>query len=174
MSNGATVAGMAKTRKVNATRSTGSLERLRQLDLTMLVLLLVQFGLGIGTNIYVKVPAQHPGANAGNYFSGLMKGLGWVIPNGAIVLAAHAALGFALVIVGIAVLARSFSAHQGGVVAASLVGLLAIIGAGFNGASFLNYNTHINSLIMSLLFALAVLSYVVTLYLLPRGNLSAG
>lgn len=138
----------------------------------MLVLLLVQFALGMGTNIYVQVPSHHPGANASSYFAGLMKGIGWVIPNGAIVLAAHVALGLALILVGLAALVRSFSSHRGGIVAASLIGWLAIIGAGFNGASFLNYNNNLSSLIMALLFALAVLCYVLTLYLLPTRALS--
>ncbi|MGH9072163.1 MAG: hypothetical protein ACRDX8_13610 [Acidimicrobiales bacterium] len=164
---------MPRTRGGHAGTAGGPLDKFRRLNLTMLVLLLVQFGFGIGTNLYVKIPSQHPGAQASNYFTGLMKGIGWVIPNGAIVLAAHAALGLALILVGLAVLVRSFSAHRGGILAASLIGWLAIIGAGFNGASFLNYNNDISSLIMSLLFALAVLCYGVTLYLLAAGTVSA-
>jgi hypothetical protein len=44
-----------------------------------------------------------------------------------------------------------------------------IIGAGFNGASFLDFNANTSSLIMSLLFALATLSYIVVLALEARG-----
>lgn len=134
----------------------------------MLVLLLVEFGLGLGTNLYVHVPARHPGANAGNYFAGLGNAIAWVIPHGVISLAAHAALGLALVVVGLALMARSIASHHRGCLVSAAVGLLAIIGAGFNGISFLNYGHGVSSLVMGLLWAVAVLSYVVVLYLLPH------
>jgi hypothetical protein len=47
----------------------------------------------------------------------------------------------------------------------AVLGASFIIGAGFNGASFLDFNHNISSLIMSLLFALATLAYVVVLAL---------
>ncbi len=143
----------------------------------MLILLLGQFALGIATNLYVKIPAKHPGAHAGGYFSGLAQGIGWVIPNGAVVLAAHAALGLALILVGLDLLVVSIVtkslARRAGVVSAHLVGVLAIIGAGFNGVSFLNYSHNVSSLVMALLFALAVACYVVALYLLPPRAVTA-
>ena len=46
-------------------------------------------------------------------------------------------------------------------------GGLCIIGAAFNGASFLDYNKNVNSYLMALLFAAAVLCYVVILALPP-------
>jgi hypothetical protein len=42
-----------------------------------------------------------------------------------------------------------------------------VIGAGFNGASFLDYNKTTNSLIMALPFALAMLYYIAIIYELP-------
>lgn len=153
------------TRRVPVPQARDS--RLRQVTLTMLVLLLVQFGLGIGTNLYVRVPARHPGVNAGNYFAGVGKGIAWVIPHGAVALAAHAALGLALIVVGIALTVRSIASRRRGCLVSAVVGLLAIVAAGFNGISFLNYGHDVSSLVMGLLWAVAVLSYVVVLYLLP-------
>jgi hypothetical protein len=46
----------------------------------------------------------------------------------------------------------------------SIVGVLAIIGAGFNGASFLNYGHDFSSMIMAGLFAVALGSYLTGLY----------
>jgi len=43
----------------------------------------------------------------------------------------------------------------------SVLGLMGILGAGFNGASFLNYGHDFSSLIMSTGFLLAVISYTV-------------
>ncbi len=142
----------------------------------MLILLLVQFILGIATNLYVTIPPKHPGAGANAYFSGLLQGIGWVIPNGAVVLAAHAALGLALILVGLDLLVRSIVTkalpRRGGLFSTSLVGLAAIIGAAFNGVSFLNYDHDVSSLIMALLFAVAVGAYVVELYLIPLATAS--
>ena len=42
-----------------------------------------------------------------------------------------------------------------------------MIGAGFNGLSFLDYSQNLNSLIMALLFALAMLCYLSIIYTTP-------
>ena len=49
-----------------------------------------------------------------------------------------------------------------------MAGALFIIGAGFNGASFLNYGNDISSMIMAGLWALALASYLTGLYLAAR------
>jgi hypothetical protein len=45
----------------------------------------------MAVNLYVTLPARHPGAGAGNYFSGVASGLAWVIPSGPGWAAAHGA-----------------------------------------------------------------------------------
>jgi hypothetical protein len=60
------------------------------------VLLLVQYLLGMAVNLYVILPARHPGAGARDYFTGGASALGWVIPDGPAWAAAHAAFGLAL------------------------------------------------------------------------------
>jgi hypothetical protein len=59
--------------------------------------------------------------------------------------------------------------RRAGFVWAAVVGALCILGAGFNGASFLNYNKDVSSYVMALLFAAAVLCYLVLLAL-PRST----
>lgn len=163
---------MTSTHVGRGRATTSSAGRLRRLTLVMLLLLLIQFGLGIATNLYVKIPLRHPGARAADYLNGLASGIGWVIPNGAIALAAHVALGLALVVVGIDLMVRSirtaYLPQRAGLIWASAIGLAAIIGAAFNGVSFLNYSHNVSSLSMGLLFALAVGAYVVELYLIPH------
>jgi hypothetical protein len=51
----------------------------------------------------------------------------------------------------------------------SILGALLVIGAGFNGASFLDFNDNVSSLLMALLALGALSCYMVGLYLLP-GN----
>jgi hypothetical protein len=76
--------------------------RLLVINLWACLLLLAQYLLGMVANLYVTIPAQHPGASAGNYFGGAASGIGWVIPDGPAWLAAHAALGLALVVAALA------------------------------------------------------------------------
>jgi hypothetical protein len=134
--------------------------RLLAVNVAACVLLLVQYLLGMAVNLYVTWPARHPGAGARNYFSGLASGLGWVIPDGPLWAAAHAALGLALVVAAFAVVA--LTRRPGGRVATvtSVLGALAIVGAGFNGASFLNYGHAFSSMIMAGLWGLALACYI--------------
>ncbi len=45
--------------------------------------------------------------------------------------------------------------------------MLLIVGARFNGASFLDFNENVSSLIMALLFAAAARCYIALIYRLP-------
>lgn len=62
----------------------------------MCLLLLAQYLLGIVVNLYVTVPADHPGARAGNFFTGVISGIAWAVPDAPAWLAAHDVLGLAL------------------------------------------------------------------------------
>jgi hypothetical protein len=123
-------------------------------------LLVIQYLLGMVVNVYVILPGEHPGAGAGNYFSGAATGLAWLITDGPGWAAAHAAFGMALAAAALAavVLAWRRGGTAGRVV--SVTGALAIIGAGFNGASFANYGHAFSSMIMAGLWALALACYV--------------
>jgi hypothetical protein len=52
--------------------------------------------------------------------------------------------------------------------AASVLGLLFIVGAGFNGTSFLNYGHAVSSFIMAAVWALATACYVTSAILAAR------
>jgi hypothetical protein len=133
------------------------------------LLLLVQYLLGMAVNLYVRLPARHPGASARNYFSGAASGLGWVIPHGPAWAAAHAAFGLALVVAALASIALTWRHSSRPATVTSVLGALAIVGAGFNGASFLNYGHAYSSLIMAGLWALALACYLTGLFLAARG-----
>ena len=55
--------------------------------------------------------------------------------------------------------------------ALSVLGALAIVGAGFNGASFLDYGHAFSSLIMAALWALALACYIGGVVLAARRRL---
>jgi hypothetical protein len=83
-------------------RSAQSGHRLLVVNLVACLLLLAQFLLGMVANLYVALPAHHPGAGASNYFGGLGSGLNWLIAHGPGWAAGHAVLGLALVVAALA------------------------------------------------------------------------
>ena len=91
-----------------------------------------------------------------------------MITHGPAWAAAHAAFGLALVLAAFASIALTW--RQGGrmAVVLSVLGALAILGAGFNGASFLNYGHDFSSMIMAGLWALALACYVTGMFLAAR------
>lgn len=116
-------------------------------------------------NLRVSVPHSHPGAHPSNYFSGSFKSVVWAIGHGPASLAIHATLGLALVVLVIAVAIHAFRARRRAVAAWSVVAAGLVIGAGFNGASFLDFNHDTSSLIMALLALAAVACYAVVLFI---------
>jgi hypothetical protein len=139
---------------------------LRVRAIVLILLLIVQFFLGMISNLFVSIPDSHPGANPSNYFAGVVKSLGWVITSGlSIWLILHVILGMVLVLGAVEFIIVSVRSHNTTWVWASIAGASFIAGAGFNGASFLAFNRDYSSLIMSGLFALGLASYVLGLYL---------
>ena len=133
----------------------------------LLIALLVQFGLGMYVNLFAQIPLNHPGHGASNFFTGSYHSVAWAetSPHSPLILAFHAGLGLLLVLGSLWLAVLAIRGHRPGFVWAAVLGAVFILAAGFNGASFLNYNHDANSFVMALLFALAVLCYIVLLAL---------
>lgn len=139
---------------------------LRPLAITTFFLLLAQFLLGMLVNFYVTIPDSHPGAHPSNYFVGVVQGDGWaLLMQGMLSLRLHVALGLLLGIAALALIWLALASRQRGWIIASVVGFLGILGAGFNGASFMNYGFDVSSLIMSIFFVIALSAYAIGLYI---------
>ncbi|MCH6469374.1 hypothetical protein [Sinomonas terrae] len=149
---------------------TGRLRTVRGLELVLSFALLCQFLLGMAVNLFVKVPDSHPGAKPPEYFSGVTQSVAWALAHGGIWLALHAGLGLALVLMALAALLAATRSGSRAAVVSTTVGFLAVLGAGFNGGSFLNYGEDFSSMIMASLFALALGSYVVGLWRIPTSK----
>ncbi len=130
----------------------------------MLLLLLVQFLLGMALNLFVELPTDHPGAKPPEYFSGVVQSVTWAILHGPVLLVLHASLGIFLVLAAVGVILEAVRTGPRSYAAATIVGGVAILGAGFNGGSFLNYNEDFSSMIMAALFAIAIAAYGFALY----------
>ncbi|HLY29439.1 MAG TPA: hypothetical protein VKQ36_00295, partial [Ktedonobacterales bacterium] len=139
----------------------------RTLAFLLLLLLGLQFLVGMLTNFYVEVPTTHPGANASNYFVGVAQGVSWAAVQGSLFLLLHVWLGMLVFIGSLWLLGRSIVLRDRGWIIIASLGVAGIMSAGFNGASFMNYGHDFSSLLMSIGFLLALVSYLVGLYLRP-------
>jgi hypothetical protein len=142
--------------------------RLLAVDFAACLLLLAQYLLGMAVNIYVVLPASHPGASASDYFAGAASGLAWVILDGPAWAGVHAAVGLALALAAFASIALTHGQPSRVATALSVLGALAILGAAFNGVSFLNYGHPFSSMIMAGLWALALACYLTGMFLAAR------
>ena len=126
-----------------------------------LLLLAAQFLIGMVVNLYIQVPSSHPGTGASNYFSGVVQGVAWVLFHGTSGLLIHTLLGLLLVLVSFALIGLAIASRRWLWIVLSLLAWVGVVGAGFNGASFLNYGHNISSLLMSVGFLLATVCYTI-------------
>lgn len=153
---------------MNDNASRAARTRLRVMALSVTLLLLFQAALGMAVNLYARIPARHLGADPRSYFSGSLQSVGWAIAHGTVALVVHAALGLALAGLVIAFAIIAVRHHHRGVTAWSSVAALLVIGAGFNGASFLDFHDNTSSLIMALLAFAALACYSMVMFHFAR------
>src|ERR1017187_9324636 len=143
---------------------TAARNRPRTRAIILALLLIVQFFIGMITNLYVNIPAHHPGAKAHNYFTGAASSVGWAVSDGGVWLAIHAGLGLLLALGSLEFIVAASRSRDATWIWASIAGAAFIIGAGFNGASFLVFGKDYSSLIMAGLFGLSLSSYVLGIF----------
>jgi hypothetical protein len=127
--------------------ATSRLAALRGNCMGAAVLLIVQFGLGIGLNLYVTLPAHK------SFLSTVF---------GSAVLAVHAIVALALLGAAIGALVRAVRARAA--VAFASVGLAAIVAAAAAGASFAGSQSNGASLAMALATAVAMFCYLAAIF----------
>ena len=135
------------------------LVRLRLSSLGNVIMLIVQFVLGIVYNLYGTAPTS---TKSVGLFSS---------PD----LALHVILGILLFVAALGQLIRAIAVRHPLSVWMSAVGLVAIVAAGFAGLGFAGNGASGASLGMSLAFAVALACYVVLVFALPSSaSASAG
>ena len=155
-----TMRASAEADLVTSERSAGRVKALRRASFASLVLVLIQYGLGMYTNIYVTVPSADKGGGLGKAFSG-----------GPAVLSVHAGVAFLLILAAVGLLVQAVLARYWAVLTAAAVALIAIIGAAFSGVNFTNQGgSNGSTMAMAVLAGVAMLCYGTALYLLsaPR------
>ena len=132
-----------------------SVARLRRGSLAVLVLLVIEYAIGMYVNLYVTVPgADHGG------------GLGEAIGNGPASLTLHATIGLLLGLAALGVAAQAVLIRRWALVAASVAGLLAMIFASVAGAGFTSTGDTSASMAMAVLTGVALLCYAANIYLI--------
>jgi hypothetical protein len=125
------------------------LEGVRRVSVATLIMLVVQYGLGIVLNMYVAVPASDAHA-------GLMQ----EIASGPFTLTVHALLGLALIGAALVLLVRAVRLGDRVIAVLAAAGLTAIGGAFASGEIFVRNGQDTASLAMALLTGVALLSYI--------------
>ena len=139
-----------------------------------LILLAAQFALGMAVNLFTRVPAVHPGSvrPGSDYFTSLARALSWAMTGGDMLLRVHVIAGLLAVAAGLVLVAAAMWAGGRRRAVAAWSGLAFVVGAGFNGGSFLIFGDgdKLASFLMASLFLLAVVVYGVALLLEVRSS----
>jgi hypothetical protein len=145
-----TMTSAGSTQQAAAKDPARAIARLRGASMGALTMLIIEFALGVGVNLYIT-PAKG--------------GVGEAFSNGPL-LALHSVLGLLLILAAIDLLVRAIMAGHRVATVASALGLLAILGAAFNGVGFLKHGQNGASMAMSVAGAVAMLCYAVCLVIL--------
>jgi hypothetical protein len=142
---------MSQTHAATRTARPDRLARLRTSSFGAVVMLILEFILGMIYNLYGTAPTS---TKSVGLFSS---------PD----LALHVVLGILLFIAAVGQLIQAIGARSALSIWLSAIGLLSILGAGFAGLGFAGSGASGASLGMSLAFAVALACYVVLVFALP-------
>ena len=140
--------------------ATGRERGLRPNAFSAVVMLLFEYGLGMWVNLYAQIPASDHG-------KGVFAAFGAAVAHGPLTLALHALLGTLLLVTAIAFVIRAVLARKAAATVIGAVAFLAIIAAWLSGASFVGTSASAASVGMAMNTAVALLCYVIILFV-PR------
>jgi hypothetical protein len=130
---------------------------LRANALAGLILLLIEYSLGIGANLYSTLPASDRNKT-------LFAGLGAAVGNGPLIVTIHALLGTLLLITGIAAIVRATRLRARPLIALSGGACLATLIAWLSGTVFIGHQKAAASLAMALAAGMAILCYALMIF----------
>lgn len=143
-----------------ASATAGAGRGLRPNSFAAVVMLLIEYGLGIWVNLYAQLPASGKG-------KGTFAAFGAAVANGPAALTLHALLGTLLLVTATTLVIRAAAARKAAATVIGAVALLAIIAAWLSGARFTGDGADGASFSMAMATAAALLCYVIIL-LVPR------
>ena len=156
----------ASSTAVRSDARAAHLEIARRTALGMGIAVVVQYALGIWVNLYVTVPARDQGG-------GFLTAIGRALAIGPVALGIHAGLGLLLVLGSISLVIRSVLSRNRALIVLSVLFLLAVLGAGSSGASFVDTGHDSASASMAMLTGVALICALICLYVAGRGSREA-
>ena len=132
---------------------------LRANALAAVVMMLIQYSLGISVNLYSTLPASDHGKS-------LFPGFSSAVGKGPALLTLHALLGTLLLITASVALVRSLRIGATPLTALTAIALLAIVVAWLSGSAFVGNEKNGASLAMALATALGILCYTLVVFLI--------
>ena len=138
--------------------ATRRIRGLRANALAAVVMLLIQYCLGISVNLYSTLPASDHGESL---FAGFTSAVG----DGPMLLSLHALLGTLLLITASAALVRSLRLAATPPIALTAAALLTIIIAWLAGSAFVGHMRNETSLTMALGTAVSIFCYALVIFL---------
>lgn len=147
--------------------------KLSSVVFVMLTLLVIQYVVGMVTNLFVQIPSSLSSQyeSGGAFYRYWWAALRWILANSSIFLQLHVIIGILLVIGSLIVVGISIAMKRRAWIAFSISGSIFTIGAGVNGMFFVSFGQHdINSLIMALAFLAAFVCYVAGYYGIGRSR----
>jgi hypothetical protein len=148
----------AAVKTVTARAATGQIRRLRITALAGLVMLLIEYGLGVWTNLYAQLPSSDHG-------KATLAAFGGAVAHGPAGLALHALLGTLLIVNAVLVVVRAALVRQTAPVVLGAVALIAVLAAWFSGAKFVSDQANGASLGMAVAAGVAILGYAIILFI---------
>jgi hypothetical protein len=140
--------------------NTRTLDGLRTNSFAAVVMLLIEFALGVGVNLYATLPASDHG-------KGLLPAFGRAVTGGPIILTLHALLGTILLITGVSAVVRAALTHQPVLMTVTGIALLAIIVAWLSGSRFVGDMANGSSFAMAIATGVTILCYALILFIVP-------
>lgn len=131
---------------------------LRANSLAATIILLVEYGLGMWVNLYGHLPATDHGAN-------LATGFARAVADGPAGLAVHALVGVILIASATSAVVRSVGVRRSSLIAATVVGLVAIVTAALSGAGFVGTSDQTASMAMAVAGGIAIGAYALVLFI---------
>jgi hypothetical protein len=139
-------------------RAAARVRGLRANSFAAVVILVVEYGLGMWVNLYGQLPASDQGAS-------IATGFARSIYKGPVGLSVHALLGVVLIISALTAVVRAVLVRRPALIGVTAVGLVAVVAAAFSGASFVGDGSNGSSMGMAVAAGAAIAAYALALLL---------
>jgi hypothetical protein len=148
----------AAAKTVAARTTTGQIRGLRISALASLLMLLIEYGLGVWTNLYAQLPSSDHG-------KATLAAFGGAVAHGPAGLALHALLGTLLIVNAVLVVVRATLVRQTASVILGAITLIAVLAAWFSGTKFVSDQANSASFGMAVAAGAAILGNAIILFI---------